>query len=204
MYPHDPRDPWLERWLPAIQASAAQGRVLELGCDTGRDTVVLAASGLAVTALDLSAEALQACRASVPQARLLQHDLRDRLPFGDEAFGVVLASLCLHYFEWDKTVAIVADIRRCLRPGGLLLCRLNSTRDIHHGAADGVESASGLRVVHGTYSVHKRFFAAGDLDALFDRGWKELAREETTIRRYEQPKVAWELGLVKAQGDGAA
>lgn len=182
--------------MPAIVAAATGGHVLELGCDTGGDTVVLARAGLKVTATDISGEALARCAANVPGATVLHHDLREPMPFADAQFGVVLASLCLHYFDEATTQAIVQEIRRCLRPGGLLLCRLNSTRDIHHGACVTEEAAPGMLVVNGRYSAHKRFYGVKELDALFDAGWSQLAREELTNHRYEQPKVAWELVLV--------
>jgi hypothetical protein len=42
----------------------------------------------------------------------------------------------------------------------------------------------------------KRFFDAGDLDRLFPpEEWETLAREERTVLRHAQPKIAWELVL---------
>ena len=189
-------DPWLERWLPRIRQAADDGHVLELGCDTGGDTAVLAHAGLQVTATDISREALAACAAAVPSATVLHHDLREPMPFADARFGVVIASLCLHYFDAATTAGIVGEIHRCLRPGGLFLCRLNSTRDVHHGAGATEQASPGLLVVNGRYSVLKRFYGPAELDALFGPQWTQLSREELTNHRYDKPKVAWELALV--------
>ena len=107
-----------------------------------------------------------------------------------------MASLCLHYFDWRTTVAAVAQIRRCLAPGGLLLCRLNSVRDLLHGAGQGEEIEPGLFRQAAHYADLKRFFDRPDLDRLFDaRQWSALSVQECTVLRYDRPKVAWELVL---------
>jgi SAM-dependent methyltransferase len=188
-------DPWLDRWLPLLREAAAEGPMLELGCDTGRDTATLRRAGLAVVATDLSAEALRQCERNAPGAMVLQHDLRQPLPFADARFGVVLASLCLHYFDWAGTVRVAGDIRRCLRPGGVLLCRLNSTADVLHGATGHEEIEPHYYRVHGHYAECKRFFDRADIGRLFAGGWRLEACEERTIHRYADPKVAWEAVL---------
>jgi SAM-dependent methyltransferase len=188
-------DPWLVRWLPALQQAACDAPVLELGCDTGADTRWLAAQGLDVVATDIAQDALRRCAAAVPQAHLLRHDLRQPMPFPDATFGAVVASLCLHYFDWRTTVAAVEEVRRVLRPGGLLLCRLNSVNDVLHGAMQGEEIEPHYFRQHAHYAECKRFFDGADLDRLFAAGWHQAHREECTIHRYTQPKVAWELVL---------
>ena len=187
-------DRWMAPWLPLLRQAAGSAPVLELGCDRGGDTAWLLAQGFDVVATDIAGDALAACAAAAPRAHLVRHDLRRPLPLRDGAFGVVVASLCLHYFDWATTERAVAEVRRCLVPGGLLLCRVNSVRDVLHGAADGQEIEPGLRRVHGTYSVDKRFFALADLQRLFPQAaWAWTSCREQTIRRYAAPKVAWEL-----------
>ncbi|WP_420476528.1 class I SAM-dependent methyltransferase [Noviherbaspirillum sp. ST9] len=170
--------------------------ILELGCGNGLDTRWLAAQGFAdITATDLSAEALEECARAVPSVRAVCHDVREPLPFADERFDVVIASLCLHYFAWDKTVEIVREIRRCLAPDGLMLCRLNSTRDVHHGAV------GHRKIAHHFFDVRggcKRFFDASEVDTLFADGWQRVSTAELTIDRYEMPKKVWEVILRKA------
>lgn len=192
-------DRWMQRWLPELRDAAGHGPVLELGCDTGGDTAWLLAQGFAVVAGDISLPALQSCARTAAGAQLLQLDLRQPLPFAEASFGVVVASLCLHYFEWATTERAVAEVRRCLRPGGLLLCRLNSTRDVLHGAGVGEEVEPHYWRVHGTYSECKRFFDLADVQRLFAAGWKSVSCQELENQRYAQPKVAWEV-LLRRQG----
>jgi hypothetical protein len=122
--------------------------------------------------------------------RFLERDLRDPLPVAANEVGAIVASLCLHYFDWQTTVQIVARLQHCLAPDRPLLCRVNSTRDVHHGASGHPQLEPGyFRVGDQT----KRFFSRADLLMLFADGWHISTLEEQTIDRYESPKVVWEL-----------
>jgi SAM-dependent methyltransferase len=181
-------DAWLSRWLPLLRRSPARP-VLELGCGRGRDTAVMVAAGCAVVAADRDIDALRECGERVPEARRVQLDLgAPPLPFLSERFPVVVASLSLHYFRWDVTVALAGEIARCLEPTGSLLVRLNSTEDVHHGAGAPEEIEPGLKLVEG---APKRFFDRAAVEALL-RGWRIELLEHSTIDRYDQPKRVWE------------
>ena len=188
-------DPWLCAWLPLIRERGRNAPALELGCGFGEDTAVLVGNGLSVTALDLCAKAIAAATQRVPEARFHCRDLREPFPVAANSCGIVIASLSLHYFPWPETETLITRIHDTLRPNGLLLCRLNSTRDHHFGA-------SGHPLIdENYYSVHgqaKRFFDQQSIERLFGQGWHILSREEKCIDKYEKPKVLWEIVLEKA------
>jgi SAM-dependent methyltransferase len=186
-------DPWLDRWLPLIGERAAGLPILELGCGGGRDSEVLAAAGHRVVGVDLSSAAIAKARERVLSAEFHCQDVRAAFPV--VRAGVVLASLSLHYFPWDETVALVERIRRTLEPNGLLLCRVNSTNDHHHGASGHPAIDENFYLVEG---APKRFFDSAAVDWLFARGWHVLAKEEGVIARYDHPKSVWEVVLEKA------
>ncbi|MBC5765056.1 class I SAM-dependent methyltransferase [Ramlibacter sp. GTP1] len=190
----DTADLWMDRWIKLLRAGAGNGFALELGCDNGRDTAWLVQQGLSVVATDISADALRVCKRAVPETLVVQHDITKPLPFADASFGAVIASLSLHYFPWKDTQAAVAEIRRVLKPPfGILLVRLNSTRDVYHGAGDGGrEIERHYYEVEAKYADRKRFFDKGEVMDLF-KGWKVLSCNEQTIHRYEKPKVVWEV-----------
>ena len=189
---HD--DFWIERWLKLLRAAGGSGRVLELGCANGRDTAWLAGQGFRVVGTDISLDALRQCAAAVPNVGVIRHDLRKPLPFADGTFGAVISSLSLHYFPWAETRGAMAEIRRVLKPPfGVMLCRLNSTRDVHYGSASGArEIERHFYEVPGPFGDRKRFFDRDDVHNLFE-GWKVLSCVERTIVRYEKPKVVWEV-----------
>lgn len=192
----DSDDLWLERWKTILESCRA-GSLLELGCGGGRDTRYLTGLGVKVVAADYSAEALDLCRRRAPRADLRPIDLREPLPFADGAFSVVVASLCLHFFQWSVTLAIMAEISRCLGPGGYLLLRVNSTRDLLPGAVGHTEVEPNLFEAGGRL---KRFFDREAVLRLIGAGWQLHALEELEVGRYRAPKFLWEAVLEK-QGD---
>jgi SAM-dependent methyltransferase len=185
-------DSWLDRWLPRIHARAVAAPVLELGCGRGEDTFTLTHAGYRVVALDVSARSLDEAKIRVPQAEFHCQDIRAPFPVQAASVGVVLASLSLHYFAWSDTLALVRRVRETLRPGGVLLCRLNSTHDHHYGASGHPRIDENFYCVHGE---SKRFFDRVSIDALFSAGWRSLSVEEHVIHRYAHPKVIWEVIL---------
>jgi SAM-dependent methyltransferase len=185
------KDPWLQRWLPLIATRAGSLPILELGCGAGRDSAVLAGQGHAIVGLDISSEAIARARLRVPSARFFVQDLRAPFPVPGP-FGVVIASLSLHYFAWEETVRLAELIHDSLLPGGVLVCRLNSTNDVHYGATGHPRVAENYFLVDGQ---HKRFFDRAAVERLFSRGWTMLGLEEKTVHRYEHPKMLWEAGL---------
>ncbi len=191
------RDPWLDRWLPMAATRAGGDPVLEIGCGHGDDTVVLAKAGLQVIAFDCSSTAVAIAKLRAPSANISCGDIRDPfpLPAAQQRVGLVVASLCLHYFPWDETQAFVHRIHAALRPGGLLLCRLNSTEDHNFGASGHPKIEPHFFMVKGE---PKRFFDAASVDALFATGWQRVALEHIVTCKYAKPKAAWEVVLEKA------
>lgn len=186
-------DLWLARWIPLIKAQAPMPAVLELGSGPGGDSSYLVEQGIAkLTCTDVSPKALARCARAAPGALMVCHDLREPLPFAERSFDVVIASLCLHYFAWDKTGTILRDIARCLTPTGILLGRLNSTRDVHYGAVGHEQVGQNYYLVDG---FPKRFFDRESIDLLFAQGWERISTEELTIARYDKPKIVWEVVL---------
>ncbi len=183
-------DDWLTRWLPLIAQRRGELPVFEIGCGNGRDSSTLTAAGHPLVGIDLSASAIEQAQTALPSARFVCQDVR--APWPVERAGVVIASLSLHYFAWDETLALVGRIRDCLRPEGTLLCRLNSTLDHHHGASGHPAIAEHYCLVDGK---SKRFFDALSVRSLFSNGWRTLACEELTIDRYAEPKLVWEVIL---------
>jgi SAM-dependent methyltransferase len=94
-------------------------RVLEIGCGMGLHTAELAKRGAVVTAIDLTAPAVEAARARLVleglNATVMQQDA-ERLPFEDDQFDVVWSWGVIHHSA--RTGRIVREISRVLRPGG--------------------------------------------------------------------------------------
>jgi 2-polyprenyl-3-methyl-5-hydroxy-6-metoxy-1,4-benzoquinol methylase len=101
-------------------------RVLDLGCGWGRHSLALAAQGLRVTGVDISHELLTLAAHQARRRGLsvdwVEADVAD-LPF-DGMFDAV-AQFCGNLLTWfpdrDRTLDVLGQITRLLRPGGRLL-----------------------------------------------------------------------------------
>lgn len=99
-------------------------RVLDAGCGSGPLSAALRANGAIMTGFDGSPAMVELARqrlgADVP---LCVADLAKPLPFTDDAFDVVVASLVLHYLaDWAGPLA---ELRRVLTPGGRVVLSVN-------------------------------------------------------------------------------
>lgn len=99
-------------WLPA------GGAVLDFGGGDGRLAAALVdARDCVITVADVSVEALARVPAH-PRLRAVRLE-GPRLPFADASFDLILAHYVLHHVH-DLPV-VLAELRRVLRPGGLLV-----------------------------------------------------------------------------------
>jgi SAM-dependent methyltransferase len=108
-------------------------RVLDAGCGYGRNLVHLLRTGCEVFAVDEDAEAVEHVRrlsASLQTGlptKNFQVGLVERMPFPDGFADVVLSSAVLHFARDDQHFrAMLAELWRVLKPGGMLFCRLGS------------------------------------------------------------------------------
>jgi SAM-dependent methyltransferase len=124
---------WAGRWtgpflVPLREAGART--VLELGCGTGNDAARLAGEGYSVTAIDLSAEAVEQARARFGSVvRFAVADVTRRLPFPDGGVDAVMSNVALHMFPDTVTRGVFAEVGRVVRPGGLFLFHVNALED---------------------------------------------------------------------------
>ncbi len=102
-------------------------RILDIGCGTGYFTRLLVEKykNAEVTACDLSEKMVQHTRCH-HRRRMLWHGKRHHaiadacgLPFADESFDLVTSNLTMQWVVQPKEM--VMEMRRVLRPGGLIL-----------------------------------------------------------------------------------
>ncbi|NNG40526.1 class I SAM-dependent methyltransferase [Flexivirga sp. ID2601S] len=108
------------QWL--TDDRAVPGRVLDVGCGTGKGSRTLLADGHEVVAVDPSLDMLQVLQTwrdaqPVPaQARLsIREGRAEALPLTDDH---VDAAVCLQAWHWVDATQAAAEIARVLRPGG--------------------------------------------------------------------------------------
>ena len=111
--------------------------VLDAGCGAGRNLRWLAAQGARVFAVDRDAAAIERVRALGLDEQHARVAEVEALPFEDGAFDAVLSVAVLHFArDEDHFVAMLDELARVLRPGGLLFTRLASTIGFEGRARD--------------------------------------------------------------------
>jgi SAM-dependent methyltransferase len=103
-----------------LAAVAGARRVLDLGCGSGRLTVALARAGAAVTGLDTSRERLEQARRRAGEGgvelELVEANMNDPLPFGDESFDAATSRLVL--MAAADPADTLRELRRVVVPDG--------------------------------------------------------------------------------------
>jgi len=97
-------------------------RVLDYGCGTGENAVLLAACGAEVTAFDISPGSIRAAR-----RRAEMHGLSDKIqldvlgagqaPYAPQSFDIITGFAILHHLHMDLAT-VYAEIASLLKPGG--------------------------------------------------------------------------------------
>lgn len=186
-------DDWLEKFDDIIMGT--QKPILDLGCGGGNDTLYLISKGKQVISCDQSPSAINNIRKNFPEVYDAKcFNMLDGLPFEDEAFDVVIADLCLHYFLKSDTEKILNDIRRILTPGGHLILRVNSINDVLHGAGQGPEIEHHVFEMEG--KTIKRFFNEEDIRSFFKDFTIEYLKEEI-MTRYKLEKRLYRVCVKK-------
>ena len=97
-------------------AATAKGQtVLDLGCNVGYGTAILASTAARAVGIDVSDQAIQEARSRFPAAEFQVVDGM-RLPFADGSFDLLTSMQVIeHIVDYDN---YLSEIRRVLRPGG--------------------------------------------------------------------------------------
>lgn len=106
----------LGRWREWLAGGTAPGRVLDLGCGTGRNLPLFRA-GVGAVGVDPCRETLGKAARRAPGVPLVCARA-EALPFRDGAFDTVVSGLV--FCSVEDVPRGLAEVRRVLRPGGRL------------------------------------------------------------------------------------
>ncbi|MFG2818439.1 class I SAM-dependent methyltransferase [Kitasatospora sp. NPDC048365] len=153
---------------------APGGVVVELGAGHGRDALFFAREGFAVRAADFSAVGLaQLAERAAAQGLAVEcavQDVREPLGWADGSVDAVFAHMLLCMaLSTAEIEALVGEVRRVLRPGGVFVYTVRHTGDAHFG--EGVSHGDDIWE-HGGFAVH--FFDRALVDGLASKGWASV------------------------------
>lgn len=119
-------------------------KILDAGCGTGAILQRLGNPAKNV-GIDLAPEAIEFCRER-GLSNVRQGDI-NALPFGDASFDAIISSSVI-YHDWVPDVArAVQEMKRVLRPGGVLIINVPAFRFLHSAHDDAVMTARRFRKV---------------------------------------------------------
>ncbi len=187
-------DNWLEDYLSTLKDHKSSS-FLDLGCGLGYSTYYLLNHDFKVISVDISHIACNWMKKILPDSLILQCDFLSGLPFKSNTFQVIVADSSLHYFYQKEFERILDEIYRVLTKNGIILIRVNSTKDTYYGAGQGRQVEKNLYFKQNRY---KKFFEKEELEDLF----KELniiTLKEIETSRFGLVKHQWELFGKKKQ-----
>lgn len=184
-------DNWFNKYIHLLNKS---DKIIELGCGRAYTSLYLLNNGFSdVTACDFSTEVINILNTEHKELNTSVFDISEKLPFKDDEINVIIADLCLHYFDSKKTKEILNEIYRVLKSGGYLIGRVNSANDKYH-----IPLSAKVLEKNFYYDgeIYKKFFEGKEFKELFEN-FKILSLEEKHMDRYEKPKTLWEFYIKK-------
>ncbi|MDQ6900815.1 MAG: methyltransferase domain-containing protein [Candidatus Dormibacteraeota bacterium] len=159
------------------QDVGGRGPVCDIGCGPGHVARYLRERGADVSGIDLSPRLIEeACRLN-PGIRFAVGDMRS-LEVPDATFAAVVAFYSLIHFDADQLREAIRELRRILRPGGVLLASLHRGSEGRH-----VEDLWGVDV-----NLDFNFFEPDQIEAVLTE--EGLQVERITVR---PPYIGFEV-----------
>jgi ubiquinone/menaquinone biosynthesis C-methylase UbiE len=171
------------------------GSVLDFGCGCGRVARNWAGlSGPELHGCDYNPQLVEWCRDNLPFMRVRVNAPAPPSPYDDDSFDLVYAISILTHLTEPQALAWMADLRRILKPGGLLLLtlhgdaftkRLGADERERYERGEVVVQRSGTAGMNVCAAYHPASYVTGTLLAGL-----ELAAHRTG-RRGSFPQDAW-------------
>lgn len=123
----------LDRALLACLAEQADdgAPVADLGCGPGHVAAWLVGRGMTAVGIDLSPAMVAVARRDYPHVQFRVGDFLE-LPAADGEFGAAVAFYSIIHLQAAELPRAFAEIRRVLRPGGLVLIAFHVGTEVRH------------------------------------------------------------------------
>jgi SAM-dependent methyltransferase len=107
------------------------GPICDLGCGPGQIARYLHSQGVDALGVDLSPQMVAEAARLNPDIPFHQGDMLS-LPDGDHSWGGIAAFYCIIHIPRGKVVGALREMRRVLKPGGVLLLTFHIGSEIRH------------------------------------------------------------------------
>ncbi len=154
------------------------GIICDMGCGPGQVGAYLHQRGATVTGVDLSPEMIKQAQQLHPAIPFQVGDMLALTDIADNTFGGMAAFYSLIHIDRPQMVAALTELKRVLRPGGILLLSFHIGGEVRH-----LDELLGKPV-----SLDFVFFTPDEMrDYLLQAGY-EL---QETLIRYPYPDVEY-------------
>ncbi len=185
-------DGWLADYEKEIED--CQTPIVDLGCGLGNNILFLLEKGKRVLACDYSDVAIETIKKEMPKAQTKLFDMTEKFPIEDDFTDVVIADLSIHYFTKDVTKGVIEEIKRILKPNGIFLFRVNSTKDSNFISRQNKMEDEFFWEEREQKS--KRCFDEKSIGEFFAE-WKIEKVKKETMLRYGKEKKLWNCAVRK-------
>jgi len=158
------------------------GPICDLGCGPGQIARYLHRQGVKTLGVDLSAKMVDEARRLNPEIHFHQGNMLS-LPDADNSWGGIAAFYCIIHIPREQVVDALREVKRVLKPGGVLLVTFHIGAEIEH-----VE-----KIFEKTVNLDFAFYQPNEMEGWMNEAGFEL--EETLVR---EPNPAVEVATRRA------
>lgn len=156
----------LVRMLAKTAAEKKISTAIDLGCGSGRHLSLLRDFGITcITGTDASRNALVLAAETSAGFTVLADNMQ--LPFKDSSADLITAWGSLHYCRKAQLKTMLAEIRRVLKPEGVLLATLRSDRDTLMKRGEHLGNNEWKTELEDISGAYVSFFSMEELEPLF-------------------------------------
>lgn len=177
-----PLEPWRFYELGRLADVPLAGRVLDVGSPKLLASLMHREGRGRWTAIDLLPDEIALWRRLDPALPLDVADAR-ALPYADESFDAVVCVSVVEHVPGDGDAAAMREMRRVLRPGGVLHLTTNVAATDGDVLAGTPVYGPASVAVEGGHFFERRYSEDGLRRRLIGAGWDELGREYVRERR---------------------
>ncbi len=163
---HKPFDRQMLDWL----IERTEGAICDLGCGPGQIAAYLHSRGAQVCGIDLSAEMVACARLWHPGIPFEQGNMLALTEVAGRTFGGIAALYSIVHIPRSGLVTALAELKRVLRPGGVLLLAFHIGSEILHKDEWWGEAVSLDFIFYPTCEIKDGLAAAGfELQEVIER-----------------------------------
>ena len=107
------------------------GPICDLGCGPGQIARYLHRQGVTTLGVDLSPKMVTEAQRLNPEIHFHQGDMSS-LPDADNSWGGIAAFYCIIHIPREQVVVALSEMKRVLKPGGVLLVTFHIGEEIKH------------------------------------------------------------------------